>query len=268
MLLSLFKQSPCLDESTTLWILDTFEWAITNLDCEEFKHNALLVLPTGDFYPGKVSSIEEMAQSVFDKTLEYAGLKNWPIKLVSPALYHQNPQYHKMPKLEYKAALRGAKADVFSTDFTPGASNTIYVSYNPNQINQPQDLIASYAQAFAAIVIAQKGIQPPGGNEFMPQAIDLVASFMGFGIMFANTAYQFKGGCGSCYNKYANREVALPENEMVYCLALFSVLKNIAVKDVTPHLKSHLRGTFKKSVKELTSQRKTEQFNMLSSNPN
>ena len=78
--------------------------------------------------------------------------------------------------------------------------------------------------------------------------------------MFANTAYQFKGGCGSCYNKYANREVALPENEMVYCLAMFTVLKDIEVKQVTPHLKSHLRGEYKKAVKELSNKRKTPEF--------
>ena len=99
------------------------------------------------------------------------------------------------------------------------------VQPEPNQ--STQDLVASFCQAFAAILIAQRGEQPPGGEQFLPQAIDLLASYMGFGVMFANTAYQFKGGCGSCYNRYANREVALPENEMVSCLALFTVLKGL-----------------------------------------
>ena len=205
-----------------------------------------------------------MAQTVFDKTLQYSGMTNWPIKLVSPVVYHQNPNLHNMPKLQFKGAIRSDKVEVFSADFSQVASNTIYVSYNPNQINQPQDLIASYAQAFAAILITQRGVLPPGGEQFMPQAIDLVASFMGFGVMFANTAYQFKGGCGSCYNKYANREAALPENEMVYCLAMFSVLKSIPVKQVTLHLKPHLRSSFKKAYKELEGKRKTQELPLLS----
>ncbi|NMP32721.1 hypothetical protein HII17_14255 [Thalassotalea sp. M1531] len=262
-MLSLFKQQPCLDESTTLWILDTYQWALEHFELEEFNQNTQLILPTSDFYPGKVSSIEEMAQSVFDKTLHYAGLKNWPIKLVSPMTYQQNPQMQKIPKLQFNNAIRGDKAEVFSNDFSQGASSTIYVSFNPNQINQPQDLVASYAQAFAAILITQRGILPPGGEQFTSQAIDLLASFMGFGVMFANTAYQFKGGCGSCYNRYANREVALPENEMVYCLALYCVLKGTPVKHVTLHLKSHLRGLFKKAYKELDDKRKKQKLPLL-----
>ena len=95
-------------------------------------------------------------------------MKNWPIKLVSPAAYHQNPQYQQMPKLQFGEAIRGDNVQVFTKDFShsanTNANNYIYVSYNPNQINQPQDLVASYAQAFAAILIAQKGIEPPGGE--------------------------------------------------------------------------------------------------------
>ena len=265
MLLSLFKQQPCLDDSTTLWILDTYQWAIEQFDLDEFRNNSQLILPTKDFFPDKVASIEEMAQSVFDKTLSYAGMKNWPIKLVSPAAYHQNPKLQKMPQLQFNDAIRGSSAEIYSADYSQASAKVIYVSYNPNQINQPQDLVASFAQTFAAILIAQRGVQPPGGEEFLPQAIDLVASFLGFGVMFANTAYQFKGGCGSCYNRYANREVALPENEMLYCLALFSVLKNIPAKQVTPHLKSHLRSTFKKAVKELEGKRKTQELPLLTS---
>lgn len=265
MLLSLFKQQPCLDQATTLWILDTYEWAISHFGVDEFKQNTQLILPTREFFPSKVSSIEEMAQSVFNQTITYAGMHKWPIKLISPAEYHQNPQALKMPKLQFSGAMRGDDIEVLSTDFSATTTNTIYVSYNPNQINQPQDLVASFAQAFAAMIIAQRGVLPPGGEQFTPQAIDLVASFMGFGVMFANTAYQFKGGCGSCYNKYANREVALPENEMVYCLALFSVLKAIPMKQVTPHLKSHLRSMFKKAVKELTYKKKLQELPLLTS---
>ena len=263
MLSSLFKSQPCLDTATTLWILDTYQWAIEHFGKNIFIQDSQLILPTQEFFPGKVASIEEMAQSVFDKTLAFAGMKNWPIKLVSPQAYHQNPQLQQMPKLQFSGEMRGSNTQIYSADYSQSSAKVIYVSYNPNQINQPQDLIASFGQAFAAILIAQRDIQPPGGEQFLPQAIDLVASFLGFGVMFANTAYQFKGGCGSCYNKYANREVALPENEMLYCLALFSVLKDITTKQVTPHLKSHLRGGFKKAVKELITKQNSQQLPLL-----
>lgn len=247
MLANLFKTSPLLDTATKNWILDTFAWALNEFDLNVFKQDSQLILPIHEFYPGKVNSIEEMAQSVFEHTLKYAGMQHWPIKLVRPDKYQPNT----MPKLNFIDGMRGAQSQVINADYSEQASSDILVSYNPSQINQPQDLVASFAQAFASILVGQRGVLPPGGEEFVPQAVDLLACFMGFGVMFANTAYQFKGGCGSCYNKYANREVALPEQEMLYCLALFTTLKNIPAKQVTSHLKSHLRSDFKKAMKEL-----------------
>ncbi|OUS29107.1 hypothetical protein A9Q98_06465 [Thalassotalea sp. 42_200_T64] len=252
MLANLFKPSPLLDDATQNWILDTFAWALTEFDLSVFKNDAQLILPIYEFYPGKVNSIEEMAQSVFDNTIKYAGMAHWPIKLVAPNEYRAT----EMAKLSFKDGMRGNNSQVFSNDFSDNNHTEILVSYNPSQINQPQDLVASFAQAFASILVAQRGELPPGGEEFVPQAVDLLACFMGFGVMFANTAYQFKGGCGSCYNKYANRQVALPEQEMLYCLALFATLKSIPVKEVTSHLKSHLRSDYKKAAKELKNELK------------
>ena len=243
MFANLFKSTPVVDASSQNWILDTFVWALENFELPVFKKETKLILPNNQFYPGNVSSVHEMAQSVFDKTLTYAGLQHWPIKLVAPESFQQQ----NLPYLEFIDVKRGISAQLNSPLET---EQFIKVSYNPNQVNQPQDLVASFAQAFAMIVIVQSGKTPPGGAEFLPQAVDLVACFMGFGVMFSNTAYQFKGGCGSCFNPYANRNVALSENDMIYCLALFSVLKLIDIKDVSPHLKSHLRAVFKKSYKE------------------
>ncbi|MDG1733625.1 MAG: hypothetical protein P8M49_03155 [Thalassotalea sp.] len=254
--LPLGNTEPLLDEATRNWILDTFAWAISEFDLAVFKQDTQLILPINKFYPGTVSSIEEMAQSVFDNTLKYAGMQNWPVRLVSPNQFVQKP----MPKLGFVNGMRGSSNQVINNDFSQTNSGEILVSYNPQQINQPQDLVASFAQVFASILIAQRGVLPPGGEKFVPQAVDLVACFMGFGVMFANTAYQFKGGCGSCYNKHANREVALPEQEIVYGLAVFAVLKGIKQKEVSYYLKSHLRSDFNKAYKELTKSSGSDQL--------
>ena len=81
----------------------------------------------------------------------------------------------------------------------------------------------------------------------------MVAIFLGFGLMFANSAYTFRGGCGSCYNASANRDAYLTEQQSVYALALFSVLKELPTNTVSANLKKHLRGYFKKAVKEILS---------------
>ena len=83
----------------------------------------------------------------------------------------------------------------------------------------------------------------------MPQAADALACFLGFGVMMSNTVYQFKGGCGSCYNPYANRQSALTEEQTVFIHALVCHFLN--VNTGVKHLKPHLKGIFKKDQKQL-----------------
>ncbi len=256
MLAKLFNRGQLLDENTREWVLDSFSWALSTFELTVFKNETQLILPTNEFYPGKVGSVHQMAQAVFDNSLAYAGMQHWPIKLVAPEQF--SPQ--ALPAITHTGALRGAETHLaFDNNVTP----IIQVSYNPAQINQPQDLVASFAQSFASILITTSGSTPPGGADYYAAAIDLVACVMGFGVMFANTAYQFKGGCGSCYNAAANRQVALSEDEMTYCLALFTVLKNLDSKTVNNQLKSHLRSFFKRAVKEHKSLLMTKQHHLL-----
>jgi len=240
----LFKKTPAIDENTGQWIFDTVAWAIEHFNVKSFQQETRLVLPTNEFYAGRVSSVNEMAANIFNHTLNYAGMTQWPLRLVSP----EQPITTVLPLLKVDGALRGEKARIEVSEGQP----TIDLTFNANQINQPQDLIASYVQQLASMLVMQQKTLPPGGQEFLPQAIDVLACVMGFGVIFANTAYQFKGGCGSCYNPRANRQAALPENEMLYCLAVFSNLKNIENKQVVPHLKAHLRSSYKKMNKEVS----------------
>ncbi|MGB1262555.1 MAG: hypothetical protein ACPG52_06575 [Cognaticolwellia sp.] len=243
MLAKLFSPKTIIDENTQNWILDTFAWAIENFDINVLKNDARLVLPTNEFYPGTVSSIDEMAQTMFAKTKEYAGMQQWPIAITSTAPPLNTP----IDNLTLGAVIRGEHAEVaLSTDH-----EALMLGFTPQQVNQPQDLIAGISQALASILVVSNKTLPPGGQEYLPQAIDLVACFMGFGVIFANTAYQFKGGCGSCNNASLNRQAALTEPETLYALALFCVLKKQPIKTVKGHLKAHLRKDFTHAYKSI-----------------
>lgn len=236
MLAKLFSPKTIIDENTQNWILDTFAWAIENFDINVLKNDACLVLPTNDFYPGTVSSIDEMAQAMFTNTKQYAGMQQWPIQLTGSAPTSNT----SIEDLSLGKVVRGEHAEIALSN----GNDTLKLGYTANQVNQPQDLIAGISQALASILVISNKVLPPGGKEYLPQAIDLVACFMGFGVIFANTAYQFKGGCGSCNNASLNRQAALTEPETLYALALFCVLKKEPIKNVKGHLKSHLRKDF------------------------
>lgn len=260
---TLFKAKPVIDEESKEWIFDTFAWCIEQLDDDFFQHNSELILPNNTFYPGSSSSVEEMAENIFANTSKYTGMTSWPIKLVPSESYSQKP----MPQLSFKSSLRGESA-IVTAEISAQVSNelsykvegealvpltpTIDIAFHSSQLNQPQDLIAYLVQAQAGILVTQQGTIPPGGKDVLAQTIDLVACFMGFGVVFANTAYQFKGGCGSCNNRNLNRQPALPELETVYALALFCVMKRINIKPIKKELKSHLYKPFRQAHKEIT----------------
>ena len=269
-----FKAKPVVDEASKEWIFDTFSWCIEQLDGEFFKKNSELILPNNSFYPGSASSVAAMADKIFSNTLNYTGMTSWPLKLVSSEDFKQKP----MPQLSFESRLRGESAKIgtkvaaninsevssnisykvegealVSSEFTSvPAVPTIDIAFHSSQLNQPQDLIAYLVQVQAGILVNQHGILPPGGKELLPQTIDLVACFMGFGVIFANTAYQFKGGCGSCNNQNLNRQAALPELETVYALALFCVIKAVDIKPIKKALKSHLNKPFRQAYKEIS----------------
>lgn len=269
-----FKAKPVVDEASKEWIFDTFSWCIEQLDGEFFKKNSELILPNNSFYPGSASSVAAMADKIFSNTLNYTGMTSWPLKLVSSEDFKQKP----MPQLSFESRLRGESAKIgtkvaaninsevssnisykvegealVSSEFTSvPAVPTIDIAFHSSQLNQPQDLIAYLVQVQAGILVNQHGLLPPGGKEVLPQTIDLVACFMGFGVIFANTAYQFKGGCGSCNNQNLNRQAALPELETVYALALFCVIKAVDIKPIKKALKSHLNKPFRQAYKEIS----------------
>lgn len=239
-MLALFKPKPLLAEQEQQWLIDTFIWAVENFDVEFFTLHTQITLPTVEFFPDSVSSIEEMATKVFNRVSSYAGMTAWPIQLVAPQ--QLTPQV--FPQFKFSQQLRGEGAKLIVPP-----SQAINISFNPNQVNQPQDLVASFAGTLATILIHHVGVLPPGGKDYLAQAADALACFLGFGVMMSNTVYQFKGGCGSCYNPYANREASLNETHTVFMHALVSYFKND--KRSKQHLKPHLRGQFKKAQKEI-----------------
>jgi hypothetical protein len=247
MIFDFFKNKPVVEPSVHEWIVDTYSWAISQFNGELLKHDAQLILPTNEFYPGRVSSVHEMAERVFEQTVKYAGMQNWPLTLVEPQYITNN----KIPSLSKSRLLRGDSAHI-----TVNEDNvtTIEIGYNPAQVNQPQDLVSSFVQVLATLLVSQSPTLPPGGKDYVPQAIDLLACFMGFGVIFSNTAFQYKGGCGTCNNRQANRQSTLTELETVYSLAMFCVLKQIDKSKVLIHLKAHLKSTFKQSYKQIKQQ--------------
>ena len=245
MVFGILDKQPAIDRSSSEWVYNAYGWALQNFDGELFYSNTVLVRPTNEYFPGRADSVQGMAEIIFDRVKVYAGISHWPTLVQDQSMC----QLIESQQIQIQGALRGPGG---ITHESVEDHQRLVIPYNPQQINNPEGMIATYAHILSHHMGQMAKTPPPGGVEYWPHSTELLAIFLGFGLMFANSAYNFRGGCGSCYNPYAQRDAYLTEAEATYALALFSQLKGLPDSDVIPHLKRHLRGTYRKSVKEIS----------------
>ncbi len=231
------KKSP-IDEASADWLFDAFAWLIEHFDLDAFRQSQL-ILPNNDYFPGRVNDPSERAALMLDQLKGYAGLSNWPFILVRPELYAG-------PKLLSGVERRVDRSNAALPSELEG--QTLPVSYSPAQLRHPEPLAASLGHSIAAYSLGASGLTPPGGEEFWPETSELVAVFMGFGLLMTNTAYTFKGSCARCHNPASERQAVMAEGESVYALALYCELKGIDKNLVFKHLKKYLRGSYKQAL--------------------
>jgi len=241
----LLNKKPPLDEESAQWLFDAYAWALSNFNAELFYSDTQLVQPTNEYFPGRADSHHGMAGLIFDRVKAYAGISHWPTLIAD----QNSCPLIDGPRVQIKGALRGPEGIV---DETVDDAHRLLIPYNPQQVSNPEGMIASFAHILAHYMGQMAKEPPPGGTEYWPHATEVLAVYLGFGLMFANSAFTFRGGCGSCYNPHATRDAYLSEVEATYALALFAVLKGIPNSSVTGHLKKHLRGIYKKSVRDIS----------------
>jgi len=247
MITQFFKTKPLIDDDIAQWIHDVFQWAMDCFDRQEFFERSILVQPSNEFFPGRVDNPHDLAQNIFEHTLKYAGLNAWPFKLCKPEEFSALPP----PSLGIQAGTPVSRNSQCSLPINSEDQKELELSYRPEQTGKPADLSSNFAHLFAQHLVMQSGNMPPGGKELVVPATEVLAIFLGFGVLFANSAYSFRGGCGSCYNAKANRQAALTEDETLYSLALYCHLKGIPKKEATKHLKSHLKSSYSRAIAQI-----------------
>jgi hypothetical protein len=241
-----FNHKPVLDEETVQWLIDTYAWALRNFDAGVFRDETVLVQPNDRFFPGRVDSVEGMAGLICDKVKEYAAIAHWPTRLLDG----RQCRLEEPPQLLLAGPLRGSRGVV------PEAveeGQRLPILYDPALINNPEAMIASFAHSFAHYLGTLAQEPPPGGEENWPHVTEVLATFLGFGLLMANSAFNVRiPRCGSCGPAPVDRQSFLSEHDMTYALAIFCTLKAIPNREVLPHLKSSLRGFYKRAVKDVT----------------
>lgn len=249
MIFGFFNTTLPIDEPTIEWIFDGTAWFLRNLDAQFLFNESLLLTPTNRHFPGQQQDAHALAQLIFDQTLYYAGMRHWPLRLQPPGSCATGDHQ----RLTLQPPLRSAQLDHPNTPDT----DWIDLSYDPQQLKNPQGLIATYAHTFAYLLGSQAKERPVGDEALWPHLVELAAVMLGFGIMLTNTAYIYRGGgCTSCNSGIPDRTSLLSPDELTYALALFCELKQIPTKQVLPHLKSSQHPLFKRARKDIEQREK------------
>jgi hypothetical protein len=238
---ALFNRRPLLDEAYAGWMFDVYSWALRNFDPIMFRDETFLVTPSNQHFPGRASSPEEMANLIFDRVVAYAGMAHWPLKLLPPDSCVLEPA----AEVQLVAGARGSRA--IAAEQSPAS---LALSYEPGYLNNPEAMIAVYAHTLAHYLGTSATEPAPGGVENWPHVTEILAVFLGFGLMFANTALVLpRGGC--CGGPVVRRQAYVSQHDITYALAIFSALKDVPQKEVLRHLKKPLRGHFRQALREI-----------------
>jgi len=228
------KPPQLLDEITVQWMFDSFAWALRNFDARLFVDQTILVTPSNEHFPGRESSAEGMARLVFERVRLYAGMRHWPCRLVDEAAVEGLPL--ALPG-------DGLTRSMAETEAAPlDAAQALPVIYRPDQLRDPEVMIAHFAHTLAHYLGATAGEPPPGGEENWPHVTELLAVFMGFGVAMADSAHTAKiRSCGSCSGPAVERENYLSQFDVTYALAIFCNLKDIPTREAgrTLRARSH-----------------------------
>lgn len=262
-MLGFFSKQDQVDEEAARWLFDTFAWSLSNFDAEVFYRETRLVVPSNEYFPGRETSVEGMARLIFEHVARYAGMQHWPFRLVDQAICSLTPP----AGVRIRGALRGSKG---IAQGQLDDANRLTVVYDAALLGNPEALIAGYAHSLAHYLGQTANQPPPGGSAYWPQATELLAVFMGFGLMFANSAFFVPvRSCGSCGGAPAQRRSYLTQYESTYALAIFSVLKEIPSQAVGRYLKKALRPFFRRCVREIQAKPKAlERLRAISVTPN
>ena len=241
MFLGLLDRGLLLDETYAGWMFDIYAWALRNFDPVMFRDETLLVTPSNHHFPGRANSPEEMATLIFDRVVAYAGMGHWPLKLLPPGSCVLEP----VAEVRSVAPSRGARAVAAET-----SPAWLTLSYELDYLNDPETIIAVFAHTLAHYLGKSATEPPPGGAENWPHVTEILAVFLGFGLMFANTALVLpRGGC--CGGPVVRRPAYVSQHDITYALAIFAALKGLPEKAVLKHLKRSLRGHFKRALREV-----------------
>jgi hypothetical protein len=230
--LGLFGPKLPVDREEFEWLLACFAWLHSTIGRRDRKigYQPTLVLPSDAALLGAST-----ARELFDATKRLAGLEQWHCELVKG---------DAQTVVEYPGLAIGEYSNHQALGMFSIEGNTPVIHYNPQLLNKPHQLVATFAHELAHLLINDLG-DPPGGPDLHEHATDCAAVYLGFGIFLANGARNFSQFQDSGMHGWQSEAAGyLSENALVTALAIF--IRHFHMEaELGPYLKAYLRKDYK-----------------------
>lgn len=218
------------------WQADVYRWAIDQLGADGFFQDRPLVLPTADWFTtAEGAAPDERARILFEDVKRLTGLEAWPCRLIAQDP-DPNPVIGEAFVVQNTPRGPGGTFCVETDDETPT------ITYQPAFLARPEKLIRVFAHELAHYLMATTPKPPPGGDEAMEHATDIVTIFLGFGVFVANTAFNFAQHQDVMTPGWSVERLGyVSEDEAILAIALFLIHTRRAPMATRPHLKPGLQ---------------------------
>ncbi len=241
----LFRRGALLDTELSDWQFGCFQWLLKHTGGIHPYRRRRLILPTREFFPHDGSQGHAFAEMLFQQVKVHAGMADWPTQL---QCQEADPNTLVSPQA-FVQGLKPSPAGTFRALKEGGA----LITYNPQQLHNPMSLVATFAHELAHYRTAGFPEPPPGGWEVWEPATDIAAVFLGFGIFAANSRFHFTHfNNGSTSGWRWQHQGYVSDVEVLHMHAIVSKTLGAEVRETLPHLKSALRGIYKRVYKDIS----------------
>ncbi len=239
-----FKKKPLIKREDKEFQIATFRWLMKNCDGEYFIKHTQLICPSSEFFPITITKKDTTIKDIFHQVQVLAGMEHWQCKL-------QKQEKDINPNIAPTLTVKNSPSNPLGT-FDDSNTKNIIISYNPRLSTDPINLVATFAHELAHYLTGGIEKEPPGGWDNWEFATDIAATFLGFGIFQVNSAFNFKQFTdGETQGWESSRNGYLSQNEHIYALAIFLLLKKIPSKEAKQYIKPHLKNTLDKAINEI-----------------
>lgn len=227
-----FRRRPIVDAETASWHLENFAWLVEEFGPSRFA-NTQLILPKPGYFKTEGDRGHDFAVRIFDQVKAYCGMGKWEADLV----VDDNPL---AIRLEISHAMVASQKHALGTFGVAG--NRVQISYVPELLQRPEQLIATFAHELAHYLLAMARSETRCADDEKEFLTDLTAVYLGFGVFLANARFNFEGLANGWRMGSSGY---LPEADLIFALSIFIGMKQIdpsmALRCLKPHLAAMLR---------------------------